>query len=99
MAKVTRNKRYEHGVHQAPVHNITAKELLRSAAFMRGFREVQAGKPMDYDAFQGRPNDQWNYERGRILATVWDGPVKIGQKITMSALYALRDALVSKEMI
>jgi hypothetical protein len=58
---------------------VPIKTIIASAPFRRGFEEVRAGKPFDYEAYPAvlRPNDpkypwsardQWRYERGRQFA-------------------------------
>lgn len=90
---------YRHGVDQTPVSKLTIKQLMRSAAFVHGFNDARQGKPFDYDAYIGNTSKQWHYERGRLLGVLWDGPLKIGQKLTQSALYAAVNAFSCKEMI
>ena len=68
--------------------------IMASAPFVRGFREVQAGKPLDYFAFEdprerNATNKRWNYERGRLFGHVYKGPLKQGNKIDWSARLAM----------
>lgn len=90
---------YRHGVDQMPIANLTLKQLMRSAAFVHGFNDARQGKPFDYNAYVNSAPKQWHYERGRMLGVMWDGPLKIGQKLTQSALYAAVNAFSRKEMI
>jgi hypothetical protein len=94
-----RESSYEHGVHQTPVSKLTVKELIHSAAFVRGFNEARQGKPFDYDAFADKVGNQWHYERGRALGVIWDGHLKIGKRVTMSAIVAANQAFVSRDLI
>lgn len=94
-----RKTTYEHGVHQTPIAQLTVKELIRSAAFVHGYTDAREGKPFDYDAYAGNSAKQWHYERGRALGIIWDGPLKIGQRVTLSAIRAVSSAWVAQELI
>jgi hypothetical protein len=48
---------------------------------------------LDYDKYRTKPDDQWNYERGRLFAHVFEGELKYGKKINRQALYALSSAI------
>jgi hypothetical protein len=69
-----------------------ATTAMRCAAFVRGFKDKRAGKAFVYDAYP-TTNDQWNYERGRQFACIYDGALKNGQKLTWQAQRAMQDAL------
>jgi hypothetical protein len=64
---------------------------VNSKVFMDGVRAVRKGKPLNYD-YSTIVNDQWNYERGRQFALLWDGPVKNGRQVTYSAMFAANNA-------
>jgi len=49
---------------------------LNSKEFGIGYREALKGLPMDYDAFADQTDEQWNYERGRLFAQVYQGELK-----------------------
>jgi hypothetical protein len=72
-----------------------AETAMRCAAFVKGFKEARAGKPLNYEAFPVT-NDQWNYERGRQFALIFDGALKNGAKLTWQARDAMQDALVNQ---
>ena len=72
-----------------------ASTVMRSAAFVRGFKEAQKGKPLDYDAYRDT-NNQWNYQRGRQFALIFDGVLKNGSKLTLAAQYAMQNALYER---
>lgn len=76
----------------------TTTAVIRSRAFVQGFNEVKAGKPLNYDAFLDS-NDQWNYERGRQFALLFNGALKKGAKVTMSAALMLGVELHRKSII
>lgn len=61
-------------------HQMTWKQLLGAAAFIRGFKEVRAGKPFDYDR---PPSDGWSYERGRLFGVVRS----MGKALRITALF------------
>lgn len=75
-----------------------ASSAMRCAAFVRGFKEAKAGKPLNYEAFPVT-NDQWNYERGRQFAFVYDGLLKQGAKLTWQSQSAMQNALFDRIII
>ena len=85
-------------IRQVQTKNTTTTAVIRSAAFVRGFNEVRKGKPLDYDAFRD-VNDQWNYERGRQFALLFNGALKNGAKVTHSAALMLGVELHRKSII
>lgn len=70
------------------------RTIMRTAAFVKGFKEARKGLPMDYDCFSGHgeTNARWNYERGRLFGPLFNGPLKEGPRITWPAYAAFRDA-------
>jgi hypothetical protein len=85
-------------IRQIQTKPTTTTAVIRSRAFVRGFNEVKAGKPLNYDAFLDS-NDQWNYERGRQFALLFNGALKKGAKVTMSAALMLGVELHRKSII
>ena len=83
---------------QIQTKSTTTTAVIRSRAFVQGFNEVKAGKPLNYDAFLDS-NDQWNYERGRQFALLFNGALKKGAKVTMSAAVMLGVELHRKSII
>lgn len=77
---------------QVKIRQGKATTAMRCAAFVHGFKDKRAGKPFVYDAYP-TTNDQWNYERGRQFACIYDGTLKNGQRITWMAENAMQDAL------
>jgi hypothetical protein len=75
-----------------------ASAAMRCAAFVKGFREARAGKPLNYEAFPVT-NDQWNYERGRQFAFIYDGALKNGAKLTWQSQGAMQNALYDRIII
>lgn len=75
-----------------------AEAAMRSACFVRGFKDKKANKPIQYDAYLFKTNDAWNYERGRLFACVYDGPLKNGNKLTWQAKRAFNDALRANDI-
>jgi len=45
---------------------------MRGKAFVKGFNDKRKGKPLDYEAFPYDTNAQWDYERGRLFACIFD---------------------------
>lgn len=75
---------------QVHTETATASSIMRSAAFVRGFKEVRKGIPMDYDAFSD-PRDRqnrWNYERGRLFGCIYSQALKDGARLKGDAVWA-----------
>lgn len=76
----------------------TSSWALKSRAFGEGFRDAKAGKPFNYDKYIGHTDDQWNYERGRLFAQVYDGEIKKDRRLTFQAQWAftlaIRDGII-----
>lgn len=68
---------------------ISIRKLMASKDFVEGFRSVREGLPFDYSAHL-RASD-WNYERGRLLATIYSGALKDGRVVTTDAIHAYID--------
>jgi hypothetical protein len=62
---------------------------------VRGFKEVQNGIPMDYDAYYNSIRDREGYERGRQFGCVYKGVLKDGKNVTHEAQSALYYAFYS----
>jgi hypothetical protein len=86
-------------IRQIPTKNTTTTAVIRSSAFVKGFGEVKAGKPLNYDAYPHDANKQWDYERGRQFALCFNGALKKGAKVTMSAAVMLGLELHRKSII
>ena len=86
-------------IRQVPTKNTTCTAVIRSSAFVKGFGEVKAGKPLNYDAYPCDCNKQWDYERGRQFALLFNGALKKGAKVTMSAAVMLGVELHRKSII
>lgn len=82
---------------QVTTKNTGLRGVMRSAAFVRGFREARAGIPMDYDCYQGhgQTNTRWDYERGRLLGLIFQGPLKLGHRVNPMAVYEMKRAYQS----
>lgn len=66
---------------------------LNSKAFGIGYREALKGLPMNYEAFD-TTDEQWNYERGRLFAQVYKGPLKDARRrLAYEAQWAFANAL------
>lgn len=77
----------------------TAKQIIHKAPFVRGFKEVQNGIPMDYDAYFDSARDREGYERGRLFGCVYKGILKDGKNVTYEAQSALYHAFYSNSVI
>jgi hypothetical protein len=78
---------------------ITIKKLIWSKAFNRGFKEVREGIPLNYDAYINHEHNQWSYERGRQFALEYEGKLKYGKEVNVSALYRFADSWQSRAII
>ena len=83
---------------QVPTVSGKPESAMRSAPFVRGFKDARAGKPLNYEAFP-YTGDQWQYERGRHFALIFNGALKDGARITWQALSAYRDAVWNRAII
>lgn len=72
---------------------VTVKSVMKSSNFRKGFDDVREGRPFDYD-FVDRIGAKaaWHYERGRLLATVFEGKLKVGNAVQPAALAAYKKA-------
>ena len=75
-----------------------ATVVMNRAPFSRGFKDARKGKPFDPDAYL-KAKEQWDYERGRQLGFIFDGPLKVGKKLNMGAAVVFVDAINQKEII
>lgn len=73
-------------------------ETLRSAPFRKGFDDARAGKPFDYKWIDTvSRSEAWRYERGRLLATLYKGKLKTGNRVELGAIAAYK--LARKEHV
>jgi len=74
---------------------------LHSEAFNKGFKEAKAGIPYDDKKYSGygETNEQWNYERGRHFAFIFNGVIKIGKRVHYLAVRELNEAINRREII
>lgn len=80
---------------------VKLNSVMHTAAFVRGFKEVLSGVPMDYDVYNehGASNDRFSYERGRMFGHVYKGKLKDGRRVTYNALNAMNDAVYNRVII
>jgi len=71
-------------IQQVKTTSVSLQHVMSRKPFVRGFNDVHAGKPMDYDAYQAL-NDQWQYERGRLFGLIYTGKLKDGQRVRLEA--------------
>jgi hypothetical protein len=55
---------------QAETEPASVEAVMRTAAFRTGVRDVRKRRPPRFDAWSG--GEDWNYERGRLFATLSD---------------------------
>lgn len=82
---------------QISTRAVKTSTILRSAAFVRGFKEARKGLPMDYDAFTGagETRDRWNYERGRQFGCVYASTLKEGARVRYEAIMGWNAARIN----
>ena len=85
-------------IRQVQTKQTSIASVIRTAAFVRGFKEVKTGKPLNYDAFRDA-NEQWNYERGRQFALLFNGAIKRGARVTYTAEHMFGIELHRKSII
>lgn len=83
---------------------VSIKSIINSPAFCEGFSDARDkwGKtsfPNFYEIME--KNEQWNYERGRVLAIVAPELLKLkrGKRVTDEAINAFHLAFKRKELI
>jgi len=70
--------------------------IMASKAFRLGVEDVRNGNPFrDFTDV----NNAWAYERGRLFACVYRGPVKHDRRVTYEALVAMGRAVDSRDII
>jgi hypothetical protein len=86
-------------IQQISTKTVKSSTIMRSKAFVEGFKSVRDGKPLDYDFYPFDTRAQWNYERGRLLALQFTGSLKFGQKLNWDAQMAYHCARNEKSII
>lgn len=76
---------------------VTVEYVVSSAHFKKGFEDKKHNRPFD-DSYRNS-NDQWLYERGRLFACVYDGPIENGRYINSDAVRAYKKAQVASEIL
>lgn len=82
----------------ATKRNASLISILRTRAFGAGFRSYRAGEPLDTDRYRGI-TDQWNYERGRMLAAFYRGALRSDRRVARAAVIAANEAVYSGALI
>lgn len=72
--------------HQTKSAKLTT--ILSRKSVVDGFNSIRKNQPFDYDSCDKDPFYGWGYERGRLLAIVYKGPLKEGRYVTHGALQA-----------
>jgi len=73
---------------QHQTKSVKLRTILSRKAFVEGFNSIRKNKPFDYDACDKDPVYGWGFERGRLLALIYDGPLKEGRYVTDGAINA-----------
>ena len=76
----------------ASIVKVSIKHILSAGAFVAGVKAVRRGAPFMADAYMTEPNKQWQYERGRLFAIVFQGEIKEGRNVLYSAMAAYAEA-------
>ena len=84
---------------QTPQETIKLRGYMGRAEFRKGFDDARRNLPFAYDEFPQSPQKQEAYERGRLFGKLWRGTLKIGNKVTLEALYAFQNAYADKTII
>ena len=86
---------------QVKTRLVNISTVMRSAAFMRGVKEIRKGIQMDYDAYNEthEGSQRWSYERGRQFAIIFAGDVKKGKTVTFEAIRAYQIARLFNDLI
>jgi hypothetical protein len=74
-------------IKQIQTKNATITSILRSKAFVTGFSDARKGTAFDPDKYRWT-KEQWDYERGRLLAFEFNGMLKNGRTVTTAAILA-----------
>jgi hypothetical protein len=79
---------------QISTHRTKISTVMRSAAFVRGFKEARNNAPMDYDAYCNfnETHKRWSYERGRQFGLIYSGSIKNGNKVILDAIFNYNQA-------
>lgn len=79
---------------QVKTKNVSLRSVMHRAPFVRGFKEIQKGIPMDYDAYLDEStNNRWQYERGRLFGLMYKGKLKDGNRVCYAAINSFSDAV------
>jgi hypothetical protein len=62
--------------------------IMSRKSFVDGFNSIRKKQPFDYDSCDKDLRYGWSYERGRLLALVYDGDLKNGRYVTHEAIVA-----------
>ena len=81
----------------AKTKSVKISAYMRMKGFTVGVNSVRKGKAFNPDQYEDR-SSQWRYEVGRQFAYVYDGPVKLGNKIHWAAINAMNEALMNREI-
>ena len=84
---------------QVQTKTCTARGIMSSAAFVRGYTDVIKGKPFPDKIPEYITNDMWNYERGRLFGCVYKVDLKRNRSVTNEAVYAFYKAFQNGSLI
>jgi hypothetical protein len=75
----------------------TIEAVMRSAAFKRGVADKRANRPLP----EQPPDDDWDYERGRLWASIAPRtmPVTLNGRLHKPAVALFRKAIVRREIV
>ena len=85
-------------IRQVQTTTKSARGVMASKAFGEGFRDAREGRAFRYD-YSTHTDTQWAYERGRILACYFDGPLKINRSVNRMAIFAVGKAMQEGVML
>lgn len=86
---------------QVSMKSVSLRSVMRTAAFVRGYKESLTGVPLDYKAYEDEytTDNRWSYERGRLFGTMYKGQLKFGRTLSYEAIEAFNDAVGQRAII
>lgn len=75
-------------IQQVSTKRAKLSTILSRKGVVEGFASIRKNKPFDYASCDKDPDYAWSFERGRLLALIYDGPLKEGRYVTSGAIEA-----------
>lgn len=84
---------------QIETHETQLVDVLKNKHFQYGYQMKRNNEPINVDKFRHDINAQWNYERGRQFACLYNGRLIQGRGLAKKAINAFAWAIYRKEII